>query len=509
MSKKWFWFGIAAIFFLSLYLRFWGLGRFNTLVFDEVYYAKFGNDYLTHTPFFDGHPPLGKYIIAIGIWLSKHLPFFSKSVANGLSGSLLSPSQYRWMNALFGTFIPLLVAAIAYQLSYRRSFSLLAGLFTACDGIFLVESRYALINQYIVIFGLLAQWLFLLALANEKIKRGLFLLLSGISFGAAISCKWNGLWFLLGIYLIWSLAWIRQLIIKLIINRYQIYRLKTEPSYRLETGHKQHIYQPINGNNFSKLLPFNQLTKINILQIIFYLGIIPLIIYSLLWIPHLKLDTRYDFVEVHKQILEFHKSLGGNNADVHPYCAPWYTWALMIRPIAYYYQTASSFKDPLPVFGPPLPGGSGKVIYDVHAMGNPILWWCGLAALLFLAIAFFWHYIIPSIKSKNVAISTPIAVDMWVSLFLLCNYTANLIPWTGVNRCVFIYHYMTSVVFAFLAIAWLVDRCLASYNLELRISGITITFMILLAFTFWIPIYLGLPLSPEAYKMRMWFNSWI
>jgi dolichyl-phosphate-mannose--protein O-mannosyl transferase len=29
------------------------------------------------------------------------------------------------------------------------------------------------------------------------------------------------------------------------------------------------------------------------------------------------------------------------------------------------------------------------------------------------------------------------------------------------------------------------------------------------AFIFWIPIYLGLPLSPDDYRMRMWFNSWI
>nr|MDJ0677086.1 dolichyl-phosphate-mannose--protein O-mannosyl transferase [Calothrix sp. MO_167.B42] len=198
-----------------------------------------------------------------------------------------------------------------------------------------------------------------------------------------------------------------------------------------------------------------------------------------------------------------------NTSDIHPYCAAWYTWPLMIRPIAYYYQTASSFKDPLPVLGPPLPAGSSKVIYDVHAMGNPFLWWFGLVALLFLLIILIWKFAIPIIISKNPAIAAPITIDIWISLFLLCNYGANLLPWVGVHRCVFIYHYMTSVVFAFLAIAWLVDKCLASYNLVLRASGITMGFIILIAFTFWLPIYLGLPLSPSAYQMRMWFNSWI
>jgi len=59
--------GMLSVFLVSLSLRFWQLERFNTLVFDEVYYAKFANDYLTKTPFFNAHPPLSQYIIAIGI----------------------------------------------------------------------------------------------------------------------------------------------------------------------------------------------------------------------------------------------------------------------------------------------------------------------------------------------------------------------------------------------------------------------------------------------------------
>jgi len=58
---------MLGVFLFSLSLRFWKLERFNTLVFDEVYYAKFANDYLTKTPFFNAHLPLSQYIIAIGI----------------------------------------------------------------------------------------------------------------------------------------------------------------------------------------------------------------------------------------------------------------------------------------------------------------------------------------------------------------------------------------------------------------------------------------------------------
>ena len=507
MTKKWFWIGITGVFLLSLTLRFWGLGRFNTFVFDEVYYAKFGNDYLTHTPFFDGHPPLGKLIIALGIWIGSHVPEWQNEV-NGLTGSILSPLSYRWINAFSGSFIPLIVAGIAYQLSYRRSFALLAGLFTACDGIFLVESRYALINQYIVIFGLLGQWFLLLALANQRQQRTFWLLLSGIAFGASVATKWNGLWFLLGADLIWIAAWVTVATVKVqdVTDKLNV-RVRL-PKYKLSATSAIHPLPPL-----PPLSPLQNLTQLNIFHILFYLGIIPVVVYSIIWIPHLELDTRYAFVEVHKQILAFHENLGGNNpSKVHPYCAAWYKWPLMIRPMAYFYGTAQSVRDPLPVMGPPLPPDTGKVIYDVHAMGNPLLWWFGVAALLFLVQMLVSQFVIPWIRQKRFSPPAPLSVDTWIALYLVLNYAANILPWVTVTRCVFIYHYMTGVVFAFLAIAWVVDQCFHRDYKEFRALGVTITFVILAAFVFWLPIYLGLPLSSEGYQHRMtWMGikTWI
>ncbi|ODG96772.1 dolichyl-phosphate-mannose--protein O-mannosyl transferase [Nostoc sp. KVJ20] len=529
MTKKWFRIGMASVFILSLALRFWGLERFNTLVFDEVYFAKFGNNYLTHTPFFNAHPPLSQYIIGIGIWIGSHIPFWHDTV-NGLTGSLRSPWTYRWMNALTGSFIPVVVAAIAYQLSYRRTFAILAGLFTACDGLFLVESRYALNNIYIVIFGLLGQWFLLLALDNQNRRRSFWLVLAGISFGASVGTKWNGLWFLLGAYLIWVTAWVISLIHSF-PNSKLGGRRQEEGGRRQEAeGRRQEaegrIHEvegvsqesgvstysplaPLSSLSSSSQTPLQNLTQLNIFQMLFYLGIIPAFIYSIIWILHLQLDKTYGFIAVHQQILKFHLQLGGNSPNVHPYCAAWYKWPLMTRPMAYYYQTAKSITEPLPVMGPPLPSGAGKVIYDVHAMGNPFLWWFGVAAMLFLIGLLVSQAVIFLVKEKRFSVPATLSVDTWIALYLVINYAANLLPWVKVTRCVFIYHYMCAVVFVFLAIAWFVDQCLRSYYQQLRALGVTITFIILAAFIFWMPIYLGLPLSPHDYKLRMWFNSWI
>lgn len=498
MTKNWYRIGLVGIFLLSLALRFWGLDRFNTLVFDEIYYAKFGNNYLQNIQFFDGHPPLGKYIIAWGMWLSSYIPFWHEGV-NGLTGSLRSPVSYRWINALSGSFLPIIIAGIAYQLSYRRSFALLAALFTAFDGIFLVESRYALINIYIVIFGLLGQWLFLLALTNHNKKRTLYLVLAGVSFGASVATKWNGLFFLAGIYLIWSVGWLLNFFLNDITDDSSAHTINNSPF----TARSD---QQPNNQNLSAL---KNLAQIKFGQIILFLGIIPATIYSLLWIPHLKINPKFGFIKVHEEILAFHERLGGNTPKVHPYCAAWYKWPWLTRPMAYYYQTTKSFQDPLPVSGPPLPGGTGKVIYDVHAMGNPFLWWFGVAALLFLLGMLIAQVAIPSIQQKRVAFPQKLSADIWIALYLVLNYAINLLPWVKVTRCVFIYHYMTAVVFAFLAIAWFVDQCLRSYYPPLRVVGVSVAFLIIAAFIFWMPIYLGLPLSSEAYKWRMWFKSWI
>ncbi|MBD1926684.1 phospholipid carrier-dependent glycosyltransferase [Trichocoleus sp. FACHB-90] len=494
IRHHWFWLGMTGVFLVSVALRFWGLERFNTLVFDEVYYAKFANNYLTQTRFFDGHPPLSKYIIAVGMWVGDR--FFRSDEMNGLSGSLRSPWSYRWLNALTGSFIPLVVGAIAYQLSYRRSYALIAAIFAAADGLFLVESRYALNNVYLVIFGLVGQYFFLLALANQSARRWLTLALAGIFFGASVAIKWNGLWFLLGVYFIWGFAWILQIVNdKLFKNK-----TKDKPS--------------IIPNNLSPLIPkipLQNLTQLNLIHISINLAIIPFLFYSVIWIPHLKLNPEFGFWEVQKKILTYHEGVG-DGPKVHPYCSRWYTWLLMLRPVAYFYQTAQNTAETVPNL-PPLPVGTAKVIYDVHAMGNPILWWLSTAAIFLLLLLVTQRFL-----TKKSWKYTPSA-STWIALYLVFNWLANVLPWVRVTRCTFLYHYMGACVFAALALAWIVDRWLFSPTPEFRAIAITIIVAILLAFIFWMPIYLGLPLSPEAYNWRMprfnskyvpfWLRQWL
>jgi dolichyl-phosphate-mannose--protein O-mannosyl transferase len=468
LPSQWFSIGLVSILALSIALRFWGLSRFNTLVFDEVYFAKFGYNYLTHTPFFDSHPPLGKYFIAFGIWLKGFNPF-----------------GYRWMNALIGSLIPLVIAGIAYQLSHRRSYALIAGLFAAADGLLLVESRYALINIYLLILGLLGQWFFLLALDTQGKQPWLWLTLSGISLGGTIAVKWNGLGFLLGIYLTWLCAWIEQL-----------FSRSMRRGSNLDAP-DQTLFQKLRQLNFAQLL---------------YPPALSAVVYCLVWIPHRQLNPTPSFWELQKQMLTYHGRIG-SGPNVHPYCSSWYTWPWMVRPVDYFYQTALNPAEPVPVVGPPLPSGAAKVIYDVHAIGNPALWWLSTAAiiiLLWMLARQLWTWVMTrSTVSRPSQSYLTRATSFEIPVYLLLNYAANFLPWASVSRCTFLYHYMPAFVFSLLAIAWLIDRWLQSNQRWLRALGLTAIFLILASLVFWLPIYLGLPLTPEGFRARMWFPSWI
>jgi dolichyl-phosphate-mannose-protein mannosyltransferase len=494
LSPLLFWLGIVGIFLMSLVLRFWGLSRFNTLVFDEVYYARFASHFLKGELIFTGHPPLSTYIVAIGIWLSQWvsqvLPWADDSIKNGLSGLFLSTFSYRWLNAFTGSIIPLLVAAIAYLLSYRRSFALIAGLLMAADGLYLVESRYALNNVYLVSFGLLGNLGFLLALRSIGWRRWLWLGLAGVGFGAAASIKWNGLGFLLGVCAVWIVSWVWHWIER---NRAKAQGDAT-PAFRRSP------------------FPLNNLHQLHLGHILICFALIPAFTYYVSWIPYMQLDGN-SFWTLQLQTLDYHGRVGGLNA--HPYCSLWYTWPLMLRPIAYFYQIAHGPQEPPPVIGPPTPTNAAAVIYDVHAMGNPFLWWLSTAAIGLITVLIvrrfgqrllsLWRN--PTVTQSNRTQSIK-AFD-WVALYLFINWAANLLPWAKVTRCVFIYHYMESLIFAVLGLALITDRWFWSLSQLRKVIAMSIVLLVLFAFVFWMPLYLGLPLTPSELQMRRWLPSWI
>lgn len=464
--------GLIAVVSLSFGLRFWHLSRFDALVFDELYYAKFAQAYLTQTPSFDTHPPLGKYFIALGIWLSTHVPLFApflKGDSVAITSDIrLFPLSYRWMNALVGSCVPLIVMGLAHTLgsgpenpqksrssrSQRLTFGVLASAFVAIDGLFITESRYALINIYIVFFGLLGHWLWLRAslswAAGSRLRGHGYRLLAGVALGGAIATKWNGLGYVLSL-LIWEL-W------------------RTRGKAR----------------------------KIEYFWLLPYAILVPAFIYCLIWLPHLSF-TQESLRGVHLTLLSFHQELSSGG---HPACAPWFTWPLLIKPIAYWYEE------------------SGGLAYTANNLGNPALWWLASAATFLLLLERGLRLIRPQVRPQGASSPERSLTNNRTNnrtdnlkAYLLISYAANWLPWMLVGRCTFIYLYMPAAVFSFMVLAWLLSEWLHGRTNnalgQARTVGWVMVGAIALAFLFWLPLSLGLPLTPEELQLRWWLRSWI
>ncbi|MEN9201653.1 MAG: phospholipid carrier-dependent glycosyltransferase [Thermostichus sp. DG_1_6_bins_120] len=455
--------GALVIFLVGLGMRLWRLDEFPAPVFDEVYFPEFAQNYLDGKPFFDVHPPLGKYFIALSIQV------FGRNEWG-----------FRLATALCGSLIPLLLTGLAYRLTYHVGFALLSGALLLTDGVFLVESRFGLINVYLVVFGLAATLLLIGGLERHGWQRAVHFTCSGVMLGAAASVKWNGLWFalmfaLLGI-LVWGVIWLR-------------------PQWIPRLG----IWVEIRHMRWWHYA--------------FCFILTPLVFYALQWIPHLQLnphqgltlDWSWSGLENYfRSLVAINQSIyGGQTAanlvvdedtPVHPYCStslrallawfpgwrPWLTtrlasagawsWPIMGRPVGYYFSSQDT------------------LWRAVHGLGNPWLWWLGTGSILVL-------------------IGRGIRCFQGVEAFILIGYAANYLPWFMVSRCVFIYHYMSALAFSTLALAWLVSLGWRSYRRCWRGASITAVALVLATFIFFFPLWFGLPLSPNGFYARMWFRS--
>lgn len=163
------WFFVALIMVGSFLLRIWHLGAIKEEIFDEVYFVRFAQNYLSGTSFFDIHPPLGKLIIALGL----------KTLGDG-------HFAWRIMPAIFGTAVILLGYLIGKELK-NKIVGLFAALILAFDGMILVYSRVGLMDIFMVFFILIGFWTFLRFANTKKLY---YLILAGIFLGLAGSIKY-------------------------------------------------------------------------------------------------------------------------------------------------------------------------------------------------------------------------------------------------------------------------------------------------------------------------------
>ncbi|MBV8368996.1 MAG: phospholipid carrier-dependent glycosyltransferase, partial [Candidatus Eremiobacteraeota bacterium] len=101
-------------------------------IFDEVYFARAGEEYLRHITQFEWtHPPFTKLLIALSIWLFGGIPGGDTSYG------------WRFLNVVVGSLECLVVYAFAKRLTGSTLFAAAGAALLALDGFHFVEERIA------------------------------------------------------------------------------------------------------------------------------------------------------------------------------------------------------------------------------------------------------------------------------------------------------------------------------------------------------------------------------
>ena len=433
---------IAAV---AAILRIVRLDDPKVLVFDETYYAKDACWYVLSSPTTCGvesevtmvHPPLAKWLTAIGIRLFGYDTF-----------------GWRIAAAVAGIITIALLYLLARRLLRSTTGAIIASSLLAVDFLHFVESRIAMLDIFVPLFGL-AAILFLVYDRDDlfdgrqptselpKLLSRPWRIAAGGAAGLALASKWSGGFFIV-MLLVLAVAW-----------EWRAAREREDP--RPALGVLRH-----HGGS-----------------LVLWLVVFPLLVYSFTYIGRLpgpddgcpERDGIWinRVVEQQKCMLSFHKDLGSD----HSYQSPAWSWLLLKRPVSYYFDTD--------------PNGDYK---EVFAAGSPFVWWVSLLALMF--IAFRW------IRRRDPR--GPEGV-------IIAGFAFTYFPWLlaeffSERSAVFLFYLLPTIPFMCLALALIGSSIGRSWEAKAAI-GIFLAAAVGF-FVFYYPLLAKVPIPQKEWDRRIW-----
>lgn len=193
---------------------------------------------------------------------------------------------------------------------------------------------------------------------------------------------------------------------------------------------------------------------------LFWFVILVPLLYLTSYLPMFTFGHNLDtFWGMQKQMWWYHSQLNAT----HPYTSVWWSWPLNLRPV-YLYQDYQN-----------------GVIANIYALGNPAFFWAGFVGIL-LGV---WVFI----KER-----------MAVLFVLLVGYAVLFTPWAVSPRIMFIYHYLPSLPFLSIVLAYFLSR----YK-SLTVPVLVVVFGL---FIYFFPHWTGIPVPEWFDKTYYWFASW-
>ena len=497
-------------------LRFWRLGRPNELLFDETYYAKDGWSLWLHgygrtwvdkadaaiergryrpaliepDPQMTVHPEVGKWLIGAG---------------EQLFG--LDAFGWRFASAVVGTLMVLVMVRLVRRLTGSTLLGGIAGLLLCFDGLQFVLSRLALLDIFVAFFLLCGvaclvadrDWgrerLRLLTAEHGPVSRGWgpvrglrwrpWRLAAGVFLGLAVASKWSALVPVAGLGLLtvaWDagarralgvrLAWWRAALIDglpafcyLVVVGFLVYLgtwagwLANAHAYELALSDTQYG-PPWGAYTQQEAHGFSALTQ----------GL------RSLW-------------HYHHDLWAFHRE-GLSDAD-HDYASDPLGWLLLNRPVG----VAADLGIEPGAQGCDAPADS-TCLRQVLLLGTPVLWWGGVAALLYAGYAWLLR------RDWRAGLVVVGVLTTWVPFF------------PNAERPIFSFYAVTTLPFTIIATCLVLGRLLgpaAATRQRARGAAVAGSFVVLVVLNFaWLwPVYTHSLISTPDWLDRIWFSAWI
>ncbi|MDQ1699362.1 MAG: dolichyl-phosphate-mannose-protein mannosyltransferase, partial [Frankiaceae bacterium] len=418
---------------IGLFLRLYRITRPHGKVFDETYYAGDAWSLLHHGvelnkdghAAFIAHPPLGKWLIAIG----------EAMFGNNELG-------WRFSAAIVGSLSILLIARIARRMFRSTVLGCIAALLLSLDGLEFVQSRTSMLDIFLMFWVLAAFGCLVLdrddgrrrvAQRLEHGDRIGFLglrpwrIACGLCLGAAFATKWDGA-FWIPAFLLLAMWW--------------------DVGARRVAGDAAPVGNGLLYDGFVALVPF---------------VVLPVIVYVASWTGWFVSDGvhAYDhdkYVHAgqswithgfavlhgwwayHQEMWSFHRNL----AAAHPYLSNPWGWLLLARPVSYYYQT-------------PKGCGAASCSQEVLGIGTPLIWWLSIPALLAVAWRMLGRF---DWRAAAIMVSFLFGYVIWI--FEETQVVPNCHPADNCHRTMFLFYLLPDVPFMVLALTMAIGMLLAT-----------------------------------------------
>jgi len=420
----------------------------NSSYFDEVYHPRAGYEFLHGLRVFETtHPNMGQNFKALSMAIFGPTPFGWR-LPGTLAGVLMVPLLYAFARLLFKS----------------NNWGLFAATLFTFDFMHFAQTRLATIDSYVVLF-IIAMYFFMYrfihGIERDDLKKKLWILaLCGISTGFAIATKWQGIYALIGLPIVFFPA---------------LYRLYLKDRKQATT-----IFYSCFG---------------------FFIAI-PLLIYIVSFIPFVNAGVSIGNVgglraiwDNNVSMWDYH-SYGVLGAE-HPFSSAWWEWPLNLRPLLLYANhTADGLRSSMATFG------------------NPVLWWTGIAAMVY----FIWYFFTnltpgefveymrkPAFTRRRLVTFKGFDRDVG---FLLVAFAAQYLPWVGITRLTWVYHYFPSVPFLTLIVAWVFKQAI-DRRPKWKPWAIGFACVCVALFALFYPVLSAVPMNPEfVQRYLQWLPRW-